>query len=54
MSADLLKLEVKLGNTGSVFIDVQNLNDCLKAGLSEDWQILHDIAKRSDSSTKKK
>ena len=54
MSADLLELEVELVNTGSVFIDFQNLIDRLKAVLSEDWQTLDDIAKGSDNSTKKK
>ena len=52
MSADLLQLE--LVDTGSVFIDFQNLIDRLKDVLSEDWQILDDITKGSDNSTKKK
>ena len=34
MSADLLELEVELVNTGTVFIDFQNLIDRLKAVLS--------------------
>ena len=54
MSADLLQLEVELVDTGSVFIDFQNLIDRLKAVSSEDWQTLDDIAKGSDNSTKKK
>ena len=54
MSADLLELEDKLVNTGSVFIDSQNLIECFKAVLSEDWKTLHDIATGSDNSTKKK
>ena len=54
MSADLLELEAELANTGSVFIDFQNLIDRLKAVLSEDWQTLDDIVKGSDNSTKKK
>ena len=53
-SADLLQLEVELVDTGSVFIDFQNLIDRLKAVSSEDWQTLDDIAKGSDNSTKKK
>ena len=52
MSADLLELEVELVNTGTVFINFQNLINCLKAVLSEDWQTLDNIAKRSDNSTK--
>ena len=40
MSADLLELEVEIVNTGSVFIDFQNLIDRLKAALSEDWQAM--------------
>ena len=54
MSADLLELEAWLVNTGSVFIDFQNLIDLLKVVLSGDWQTLDDIAKESDNSTKKK
>ena len=49
-----LELEVELVNTGSVFIDFQNLIDRLKAVLYEDWQNLDDIAKGSNKSTKKK
>ena len=40
MSADLLQLEVELVDTGSAFIDFQNLIDRLKAVSSEDWQDL--------------
>ena len=36
MSADLLQLEVELVDTGSVFINFQNLIDSLKAVSSED------------------
>ena len=45
MSADLLELEVELLNTGSVFIDFQNIIDSLKAVLSGDWETLDAIAK---------
>ena len=51
MSADLLELEVELVNTGIVFINFQNLINRLKAVLSEDWQTLDNIAKRSDNSS---
>ena len=54
MSTDLLELEVELVNTGSAFIDFQNIIDCLKAVLSGDWQTLDAISKGSDNSTKKK
>ena len=54
ISTDLIKLEVELVNTGSVFIVVQNVIDCLKAVLSEDWQTLDDNAKGSNDTTKKK
>ena len=35
-SADLLELKVELVNTGSLFIDFQNLIDFLMSALSED------------------
>ena len=54
MRVDLLQLDVELVDTGSFFIDFQNLIDRLKAVSSEDWQTLDDIAKGSDNSTKKK
>ena len=53
-NADLLELEVELVNTGSAFIDFQNIIDCLKAVLSGDWQTLDAISNGSDNSTKKK
>ena len=54
MSAGLLELQVELLNSGSVFIDFENIIDCLKAVLSGDWKTLDAIAKGSDNSTKKK
>ena len=47
-------LKVELVNVGSVFVNFQNLIERFKAVLSEDWQILDDITKGSDSSTNKK
>ena len=54
MSVDLLELGAELVNTGSVFINFQNLIDCLKAVLSEDWLTLDGIGKESNNSTKSK
>ena len=54
ISADLLELKLELVNAGSVFINFQKLIERFKAVLSEDWQILDDIAKGSDNSTNKK
>ena len=54
MSADLVEQEVELVNSGSVFIDFQNIIDCLKAVLSEYWHILDAIAKGSNIGRKKK
>ena len=54
MSADLLELQVELVNSGSVFIDFQNIIDCLKAVLSGDWQTLDAIAKGSDNGMRNK
>ena len=54
MSADLSKLELELVNTNSVFIDLEDLIDFLKAVLSADWKRLHDIAPGSDNNTKEK
>ena len=53
-NADLLELKVELVNTGSAFIDFQNIIDCLKAVLSGDWQTLDAIAKGSDNGTRNK
>ena len=46
--------EVELVDTGSVFIDFENLIDCLKTVPSEDWQTLDEIAKGSDNGNKKR
>ena len=48
----LAQLKVELLNTGSHFVDFQNLIDFLKAVLSEHWQTLHDLGRRSENSTK--
>ena len=53
MSADLLELKLELVNTGSLFIDFQNLIDFLKIVLFEDWQTLHDLGPGSNNSVKK-
>ena len=53
MSEDLLELKVELVNTGTVFVDFQNLIDFLKTVLSEDWQTLHHLGPGSDKSTKR-
>ena len=52
MSVDLLELGAELVNTGSAFINFQNLIDRLKAELSEDWQTLDGIGKEPNNSTK--
>ena len=54
MSAVLVEQEVELVNSGSVFIDFQNIIGCLRAVLSEYWQILDAIAKGSNIGRKKK